>query len=123
MEKRRKLNLNDLEVESFETTDLEGMRGTVQARATWYWETCPNCTGATCGGLCTDPDCNSGQWDCDSLGCGSDQPDTCYAGCEDTCRDTRTSVHGWVSCNHSYCPEYTCDPFESCHQASGEYAC
>lgn len=99
MEKQRKLNLADLQVESFTTAEGTAKRGTVRAN-------------------------ESGWWDCDSFGCGSDQPETCYAGCEDTCRNTRTSEHGWVSCNHSACWEYTCaDPADSCKPESYPIAC
>jgi hypothetical protein len=87
MEKRRKLNVSELRVESFNTSPKASPgRGTVLARE-------------------------------------ATSVDTCYAGCENTCRDTRTSEFGWRSCDHSQCWDYTCDPNGSCDQMSGAFAC
>lgn len=85
MERRRKLNLADLRVESFDTAAIAAVRGTVH---------------------------------------GEQTGETCYVGCQDPCRNTRTSEHGWRSCDHSACWDYTCaDPADSCQPGSYPIAC
>lgn len=74
--KKLRLDLDSLEVESFDTAEADEKRGTVQARATAYpggpscvntcnvndwtcWESCGygTCAGATCDGAWTCPTC------------------------------------------------------------------
>jgi hypothetical protein len=61
----RKLNLEHLQVESFETSAASVQRGTVQAHA---WTNPPQCwtDEASCGGSCGPTQCDE---------------NTCYAGC------------------------------------------
>jgi len=103
MHEKRKLDLTELRVESFDTSPARAAaRGTVHAHSGYDY-------------------CDS--FGCESLICGSNQPDTCYAGCGNNCADTHTSEYGWVSCDHSQCGPYTCDPYESCHMGSQPVAC
>lgn len=75
--KKLSLELDDLQVETFDTTDDNGGRGTVQAH--WTWETCP------------------GRWTCDGTTCGRQW--TNEATCDDTCGPPDT-------CGHNYCGTY-----------------
>ncbi len=70
-----KLKLEDLAVESFETTDDENSHGTV------YAEQC------TCPTNCTCPGCNT----CDPSYCDTacqTCPNTCYGSCYGSCGNT-----------------------------------
>jgi hypothetical protein len=73
--KKLKLDLNDLKVESFETSVVNKQKGTIQGYKTWtdanhtlcgdgstcYDDTCVHhatCGGATCGNTCYEYSCN-----------------------------------------------------------------
>lgn len=91
-----KLQLEDLAVDSFDTTPVERGKGTVfgaQDPCTCYTCTCPGCP--TCAGTCpADPSCADTCWNtCDDW--------TCVATCGFTNCDTRC---GGVTCPR--CQEY-----------------
>jgi hypothetical protein len=83
------LNLEDLSVDSFDTTAAEKPRGTV------FGEQC------TCYTVCTCPGCPT----CD-VSCNGTCPDTCANTCQYTCDDYSCA---WT-CAGNTCEVYTCDP-------------
>ena len=87
-----KLNLDQLSVESFDTTLTERPKGTVFGeQCTCYTNcTCPGCPTCdatcpqTCVNTCDDPSCAGS---CDASACyGTCGEYTCALTCEDTCR-------------------------------------
>lgn len=115
-----RLNLDDIVVESFETTSHEYGRSTVQAQ-THGGQTCGaehTCGGGACnsyhcntfdeGATCAAA-CTSEQASCDGL-CGTETciplncPDNTYV--YNTCNCANDSVAGWASCGT------TCQPPE-----------
>jgi hypothetical protein len=98
--KKMKLSLDDLKVESFQTTPegAEGDRGTVYGYISCDLTICQEC-GPTCA--CTrDPSCNGT--------CAASCNGTCYASCGGTCN---VSCNG--GCGGLTCPE-VCGTF-ACH--------
>lgn len=112
--KKLKLDLDDLRIDSFDTTPAFGerQRGTVVGAApeTYYGcnsegETCDTCRtcndtcwytcGVSCGGTCNTcyTNCGTcpGQWTCDVTCCGScGTCDTCDYSCGGSCDCTST---------------------------------
>ncbi|HEX8695613.1 MAG TPA: pinensin family lanthipeptide [Longimicrobium sp.] len=86
---KMKLNLEELQVESFETVAGEPERGTVRGYIT-----------GTLGCNCTEDTCASCEGTCDT--CFNTCPDTCANTCPATCRNTCPAT-----CN-------TCDGQASC---------
>lgn len=94
-----KLDLSDLRVESFATTPSRlAEDGTVFAQSQTMETGC-----YTCWDTCYY-DCDGGTY----VGCG---PAT------NECIDTHTSQFNWVSCEHTYCADYTCDRGGTCDTA------
>lgn len=108
MQGKLKLNLEQLSVDSFDTTDGGNTRGTVIGEQCTCWtycgqNTCPGCP--TC-----DASCNG---TCGAATCGNSCYGTCY---EATCNG--------ASCGYScdgYCTQYdaTCNGYGTC----GIYPC
>jgi hypothetical protein len=93
--KKLKLELDNLAVESFDTTATHKSRGTVigeQCTCYTYCNTCPGCP--TCDATCA--------YTCDDATCP--QCPTCAASCNGTCDDTCGG--------NSYC--YCFTDYESC---------
>jgi hypothetical protein len=83
----KKLKLDDLSVETFDTTAAAKEKGTVFGeQCTCYTQcTCPGCP--TCAGTCpADPSCADTCWDtCDNFTCIA----TCgFSNCETRCGNT-----------------------------------
>jgi hypothetical protein len=95
--KKLRLHLDDLRIDSFQTTAPEKPKGTVFGeQCTCYTQcTCPGCPTcyASCNGSC-DASCNGT--------CGN----TCDASCQGTCD---------YYCNPSY--DNTCDGYNTCATA------
>jgi hypothetical protein len=95
-----KLRLDDLQVDTFQTTSSQKQKGTVFGeQCTCYTQcTCPGCPScyASCNGTC-DATCNG---TCDASCNG-----TCDASCNGTCGDTCN--YTCESCQFSYC-DHTC---------------
>ncbi len=106
MNAKLKLNLEDLAVDSFDTTRPERPGGTVFGeQCTCYTNcTCPGCPtcDASCNGTC-DASCDGtggGTW-CDYMSCGG----TCYdqsCGCGGSVDFCTTHIH-------TYCRDYLCN--------------
>jgi hypothetical protein len=96
-----KLQLEDLMVDSFDTTAPQKAKGTVFGeQCTCYTQcTCPGCPTcyASCNGSC-DASCNGT--------CGDTCDYTCGATCNDTCHDTCAGSCG--TCQFSCDDMYTC---------------
>ncbi len=90
--KKLKLNLDDIKVESFETSanNLSAV-GTVKGNATLTeYVTCNGCTHITCGNTCGNT-CNGNTCDgntCDGTCDGNTCDGTCNVSCFGTCNDT-----------------------------------
>ena len=101
------LNLEDLTVDSFDTTATQKAKGTVFGeQCTCYTQcTCPGCPtcdascNGTCGGTC-EASCNG---TCAGASCGA----SCYGTCE------------YVSCNYADCRGNTDPLYSGCTP----YAC
>jgi hypothetical protein len=89
------LNLNDLSVDSFDTTATEKARGTV------FGEQC------TCYTQCTCPGCPT----CANYA-------TCDVSCADTCGDSCGGTCDGYTCNNTRF-DYTCNGYGTC----GQYPC
>jgi hypothetical protein len=92
--KKIKLDVDALDVESFEPSEAKGERGTVKGLLTAYYELCHE--GDTWQGSCTcEPTCNA---------------DTCYncqsAGCTPACPLTQGSTCGERTCTGMCCLMY-----------------
>jgi hypothetical protein len=96
-----RLRLDDLRIDSFDTTAPQKAKGTVFGeQCTCYTQcTCPGCPTcyATCNGSC-DASCNGT--------CGATCEGTCEATCNDTCYDTCAASCG--TCRFSCDDMYTC---------------
>jgi hypothetical protein len=95
MRSKLKLDLDQLSVDSFDTTETEKQKGTVFGEQCTCWtqcgqNTCPGCP--TC-----DASCNT---------CGASCYGTCGASCGATCGYT---CDGWCTVN-----DYTCAPYGTC---------
>ncbi len=114
--KKMKLSLDDLKVESFETTpeSKDDSQGTVFAYFTpGLGNTCdPGCTNATCGPTCATCDstcvntcgntCGSTcEGTCASNTCGN----TCLATCPNTCANTCSACGSGLTCD---CGTFAC---------------
>jgi len=88
MQSKLKLNLEDLTVDSFNTSGAEKPKGTV------FGEQC------TCYTNCTCPGCPTCYASCNGT-CGG----TCEASCNGTCAWCGS---GYISCNATECNGYTC---------------
>ena len=99
--KKLKLRLDDLRVDTFQTTAPEKPKGTVFGeQCTCYTQcTCPGCPTcyASCNGSC-DASCNGT--------CGATCEGTCGATCGDTCYDSCAASCG--TCQFSCDDMYTC---------------
>ncbi|HEY0021006.1 MAG TPA: hypothetical protein VGC13_32190 [Longimicrobium sp.] len=99
MRAKLSLNLDDLSVDSFDTTTAEKAKGTVFGeQCTCYTNcTCPGCPTcyASCNGTC-DASCNGT--------CGGSCAGTCDASCNGTCD---AYCYGTVN-------DYTCAPYGTC---------
>jgi hypothetical protein len=94
MQSKLKLNLDELTVDSFDTTRSERPKGTV------FGEQC------TCYTNCTCPGCPTCDASCNGTCNGTCGENTCQASCNGTCD---------YSCG--YCGtqnDYTCAPYGSC---------
>jgi hypothetical protein len=97
--KKLKLNLEDLKVESFETSINQKKRiGTIKGFAPPFTET--NC-------IQCEP---TEQVECPTLSCGGTCPNTCLNTCAATCPDTCP-----VSCIFTACGDTCNDKIETCH--------
>ena len=101
MRAKLSLKLDDLMVDSFDTTAAQKAKGTVFGEQCTCWTncTCPGCpTCNTCGDTCNT--------------CGATCPATCYNTCDDatcnTCGDT---------CNYSC----ECNSYQPCPSAQYTY--
>jgi hypothetical protein len=95
------LNLEDLSVDSFDTTATQKAKGTV------FGEQCTCYTNCTCPGCPTcDATCN---YTCDDATCPNCP--TCAASCNGTCNCPTNNTCGY-SCNYSEC----CPINETCLQ-------
>ncbi|HEX6911474.1 MAG TPA: hypothetical protein VF142_13805 [Longimicrobium sp.] len=96
MRAKLKLNLDELNVDSFDTTKSERPKGTVFGeQCTCYTNcTCPGCPtcDASCNGTC-DASCNG----------------TCDASCNGTCASCGDSCDWCGTVN-----DYTCAPYGTC---------
>jgi hypothetical protein len=97
-----KLQLEDLMIDSFDTTPVEKAKGTVFGEQCTCWtqcgqNTCPGCPtcNASCNGTCDASACNG----------------TCDASCNGTC--------GGYSC--AYTCDWTCE--YTCGDSCGGYTC
>ncbi|HLM68348.1 MAG TPA: hypothetical protein VK358_12505 [Longimicrobium sp.] len=97
--KKMKLNLDELAVDSFDTSANEKPRGTVFGeQCTCHTAcTCPGCPtcAASCNGTCYEATCNTcaGQWTCD-YSCDSCQ----YTQCANSCFGCPTVSGGVCEC-------------------------
>jgi hypothetical protein len=114
-----KLQLDDLRVDSFDTTAVEGQKGTVLGEQCTCWtrcgqNTCPGCP--TCDASCNSgcQTCVSCEGTCDSCNgtCVTCEA-SCYGSCGDTCWFTCA-----VSCQGSCGPD-TC--YLSCYNGMSCY--
>ena len=97
MHGKLKLDLNELAVESFDTSEAEKREGTV------FGEQC------TCWTNCTCPGCPS----CDGGACGGTEHTACnQASCNGTCD---------ASCNGTCAGQYSCGP--DCWGTQVDYTC
>ena len=88
--KKIKLDLDTLDVESFEPSEAKGERGTVKGLFTAYYEPCHE--GDTWQGSCTcEPTCNA---------------DTCYNCPSAACTQTCPQTGGERTCTGICCPMY-----------------
>lgn len=95
---KMKLDLDELNVESFDTTPAEGQKGTGTVQG-YYLGTIQI---ISCLFACTDPTCNT----CDAS-CGG-TCDTCDASCGGTCETCDGPTCG------STCGGFTCDDTDPC---------
>jgi hypothetical protein len=102
-----KLRLDDLRVDTFQTTPVQKEKGTVFGeQCTCYTNcTCPGCPtcAASCNGTC-DASCNGT--------CGASCGASCYGSCDWTCEDTCDYSCGGYSCATSPGPMQVCVPCE-----------
>jgi hypothetical protein len=98
-----KLNLDQLSVDTFETTTVEKKKGTVFGEQCTCWtrcgqNTCPGCPtcDASCNGTCVNSCAHTCAYTCDDASCAG----TCGASCNGTCD---------YSCGATQCEwGYTC---------------
>jgi hypothetical protein len=111
MQSKLKLNLDELSVESFDTTRTEQKKGTVFGEQCTCWtacgqNTCPGCPTCdnTCAGTCA--------FTCDDASCAG----TCDASCNGTCEASCNGTCAYCE-SYDYCGtvnDYTCRPYGSC---------
>jgi hypothetical protein len=99
--KKLRLQLDDLRIDSFETTAAEKPRGTVFGEQCTCWtqcgqNTCPGCPtcDASCNGTCAASCANTCAYTCDDASCAGTCGETCDYSCGDTC---------FVSCRMTEC--------------------
>ena len=101
--KKLRLQLEDLRIDSFQTTPAEKPKGTVFGeQCTCYTQcTCPGCPTcyASCNGSC-DASCNGT--------CGASCDATCGASCGWTCDNTCGDSCGGYTCPTSPDPRMEC---------------
>ncbi len=92
MQSKLKLNLDDLSVDTFDTTSVRKEKGTVFGeQCTCYTEcTCPGCP--TCDATCE----NTCAYTCDDASCAGTCGDTCDYTCGDTCGPS--CAKPWLTC-------------------------
>jgi hypothetical protein len=109
--RKLKLQLEDLRIDSFQTTPAEKPKGTVFGeQCTCYTNcTCPGCPtcDASCNGTC-DASCNG---TCDA---------SCNGTCDATCLDCGTFFGATCGNSCDYSCDYTCDGWAT---YAGRYAC
>ncbi len=94
MQTKLKLNLEDLSVDSFDTTRPAHKQGTV------FGEQC------TCYTQCTCPGCPTCDASCNGTCAGTCGENTCVASCNGTCAPATCRFScGYTTCE---CPEQTC---------------
>lgn len=103
MRSKLTLNLEQLTVDSFDTSSAPARRGTV------FGEQC------TCPSACTCPGCPT---------CDATCPATCYNTCDDyTCAASCNGTCGAATCGYS-CNYTDCCVEETCQQSNcGRYLC
>jgi hypothetical protein len=103
-----KLRLDDLRVDTFQTTSGQKEKGTVFGeQCTCYTNcTCPGCPtcDASCNGSC-DVSCNGS--------CAATCDASCYGSCDWTCEDTCDYSCGGYSCDTSPGPMQLCVPCQN----------
>jgi hypothetical protein len=108
--KMLKLRLEDLRIDSFQTTPADRPGGTVFGeQCTCYTNcTCPGCPtcAASCNGTCDASACNG---TCD-VSCNGTCDASCNGTCDVTCRRCITQDTCYASCN----PSYIDSPCEAC---------
>ena len=97
------LNLDDLAVDSFDTTGTEKAKGTVFGeQCTCYTQCtcpgCPTCAGyATCDNTCNNTCPGTCAYTCDdftcAVGCGGGGTDYTVCDCPDTCLQTACGMY------------------------------
>jgi hypothetical protein len=101
-----KLHLEDLHVDTFQTTSVQKPKGTVFGeQCTCYTQcTCPGCPTcyASCNGSC-DASCNGT--------CGASCDGTCGVSCDWTCDYTCGDSCGGVTCVTAAGPRQLCQPY------------
>jgi hypothetical protein len=105
--KKLRLRLDDLRIDSFQTTQAEQPEGTVFGeQCTCHTQcTCPGCPTcyASCNGTC-DASCN-GSCNCSGDTCNA----SCFGTCEETCDNSCGGTCGYTSPGPGYeCQIYLC---------------
>ena len=94
------LNLEDLSVDSFDTTATQQAKGTVFGeQCTCYTQcTCPGCPTCyeSCNGTCVDTCANTCAYTCDDASCAGSCQDTCGYSCEGSCGPS--CAKPWLTC-------------------------
>ena len=105
-----RLHLEDLQIDSFQTTPAEKPKGTVFGeQCTCYTQcTCPGCPtcDASCNGTC-DASCNG---TCDAS-CNGTCGVSCNYSCDYTCGDTCGVSCGGQTCPTAPSPRQYCVPY------------
>jgi hypothetical protein len=98
-----KLKLDDLQVDTFQTTPAPKSKGTVFGEQCTCWTncTCPGCPtcDASCNGTC-DASCNG---TCDAT-CDA----SCYGSCDWSCGCTYESTCNGLTCPTAISPDHQC---------------
>jgi hypothetical protein len=104
-----KLRLDDLRIDSFDTTAPQKAKGTV------FGEQC------TCYTQCTCPGCPTCDASCNGT-CAASCNGTCGATCGESCNDTCAGSTCVYSCGGT-CGDYTCGTFYTGYTPHGCVAC
>jgi hypothetical protein len=98
--RKLKLQLDDLQVDTFQTTPAEKPKGTV------FGEQC------TCYTNCTCPGCPTCYASCNGT-CGGTCDGTCGASCAGTCDTCGDACGTWDASCGGYSCDYTCAGFQT----------